>query len=366
MIDIIYEPDEEYESFVSAHSKGHLFQSKYWKDVKCNWHWCAIVSKSLKGEIQGTMAVLIRKVPFTPFSLMYAPRGPVCDKDDVKTIVELTYAAKMLGKEKRAYVLKIDPDIDYDDISFRTVMQEIGYKLLPSAEGFQNIQAQNVIRLNIGGLTKEQVFAGFKQKTRYNIRLAARRGVGIRECGYEAIEDFSQLMQETGERDNFGVRNSAYFVNMLRALGSHGALFMAYYDNKPIAGTMFAYYGDKAWYLYGASSNSYRNVMPNYLLQWTMIQRAMDLGCRIYDFRGVTIGKNGEDGGGLLKFKSGWGGELKTFVGEFEYEYMPIINMMMKKLIPFGKKLIMAGQRKGRAGKEQLPQIHCKKAVSIR
>ena len=94
---------------------------------------------------------------------------------------------------------------------------------------------------------------------------------------------------------------------------------MAFHEGQPIAGTLAIHYGDKVWYLYGASSNEHRNLMPNYLLQWTMIQWAIETGCRIYDFRGVS-GDVSEDNPlyGLYRFKKGFGGEFTEFVGEMD------------------------------------------------
>lgn len=96
-------------------------------------------------------------------------------------------------------------------------------------------------------------------------------------------------------------------------------LYMAFSEGQPIAGTLAIHYGDKVWYLYGASSNEHRNLMPNYLLQWRMIQWAVETGCRIYDFRGVS-GDLSEDNPlyGLYKFKKGFGGEFTEFVGEMD------------------------------------------------
>ena len=120
------------------------------------------------------------------------------------------------------------------------------------------------------------------------------------------LSDFCRIMNETGERDRFIVRNEKYFKSMLDSLGESARLYMAFFEGKPIAGTIAIHFGDKVWYLYGASSNAHRNVMPNYLLQWEMIRWALEGGCRLYDFRGVS-GSYGENRPieGLYRFKSG-------------------------------------------------------------
>lgn len=145
--------------------------------------------------------------------------------------------------------------------------------------------------------------------------------------GKEAVPDFARLMLETGVRDGFVTREASYFENMLDNLGEHARLYMAYYEGQAIAGTLAIWYGDKVWYLYGASSNEHRNLMPNYMLQWSMIEWAVEKGCRIYDFRGVP-GRVGEDHPlyGLYKFKLGFGGDYCGVVGERMWCSIPPVN----------------------------------------
>ena len=122
---------------------------------------------------------------------------------------------------------------------------------------------------------------------------------------------------------------------MYDELGDDIRLYMAYYEDKPIAGTLAINYGDKVWYLYGASSNAYRNVMPNYLLQWEMIKWAIASGSRVYDFRGVS-GDIDESNPlyGLYRFKKGFNGELTEFLGEYDL----VLNKPVKTFYDIGEK----------------------------
>ena len=139
-------------------------------------------------------------------------------------------------------------------------------------------------------------------------------------------------MLTTGVRDGFVTRQPEYFADMLDNLGQHCRLYMAFHEGKPIAGTLAIHYGDKVWYLYGASSNEHRNLMPNYLLQWRMIQWAVETGCRVYDFRGVS-GDVSEDNPlyGLYRFKQGFGGEFTEFIGEMDYVVSPVVYHITEK-----------------------------------
>lgn len=321
-----------YDAFVEGHPKGHFMQSSLWSRQKPDWKWEAMISRDEQGEIRGAMSVLIRKVPYLPYTLMYAGRGPVCDIHDRETIAELTEGARTLAKKYHAYSLKIDPDVSIEDEEFQNIMTGLGYTHLDTGKNFSGIQPRFVFRLNIEGKTEDEVFAAFHSKTRYNIRVAERKGVTIRIMGKEAAGDFSRIMLETGVRDGFVVRSQSYFENMLDNLGEHARLYMAYANDVPIAGTLAILYGDKVWYLYGASSNEHRNLMPNYLLQWSMIRWAIENHCRIYDFRGVS-GDLSEDNPlyGLYRFKKGFNGDFTEFVGEFDMVFNPLVHTAVEK-----------------------------------
>lgn len=309
----------EYESFISAHPKGHFMQSHMWAAQKPNWKWEALAVRNAQGAITATLAVLIRKVPGMPFTLMYGCRGPVCDPDDRAALEELISGARALAKKHRSYVLKLDPDIPSSNTAFSDMLVELGFQPQSSGKNFEGFQPRYVFRLDIQDKSEDEVFALFHSKTRYNIRLAQRKGVTVRLCGREAVGEFSSLMLETGVRDGFVTRGKGYFEAMLDNLGEHARLYMAYSGQTPVAGTLAIWFGDKVWYLYGASSNEHRNLMPNYLLQWSMICWAIEKKCRVYDFRGVS-GDLSEDNPlyGLYRFKKGFNGEFTEFAGEFD------------------------------------------------
>lgn len=322
----------EYERFIASHPKGHFMQSRLWSRQKPDWIWEGIIARDDGGEICGAMSVLIRKAPYLPYSLMYAGRGPVCDLHDAETLKKLTEGARELSKKYRAYCLKLDPDVCINDTEFIEIMRNLGYRHVDTGKNFSGIQPRFVFRLNTEGKTGDEIFNAFHSKTRYNIRLAERKGIRVEIKGEEAIDDFYNLMLETGVRDGFLIRPREYFSRMLESLGEHVRLYMAYFGDTAVAGTVAIQYGDKVWYLYGASSNNYRNLMPNYLLQWRMIEWAIENNCRIYDFRGIS-GDLSENNPlfGLYRFKKGFGGELVEFAGEFEYNMKPVINWMAGK-----------------------------------
>lgn len=332
----------EMETFVAVHEKCHFMQMPRWSEVKTFWNWRGIVVYRQE-KIAAAMSVLIRPFPLG-FSLLYAPRGPVCDRNDRAVWNELMEAVKDIAKQHRAILLYLDPDEPDYNGEFRGILTELGFREKMD-DGFGNIQAQYVFRLDLAGSAPEDIYRGFCAKTRYNIHLATRWGVTVREySGGEAIpesvlDQFSVLMETTGERDHFRVRGKPYFEGLLKALQDSARLLIAYYEDEPIAGTIEVFCGRKAWYLYGASANAHRNKMPNYLLQWTMIRRAMERGCELYDFRGVP-GNPKEDDPlyGLYRFKKGFGGTYTKFTGLFIYCFRPVLSRLFLKLSALRRK----------------------------
>ena len=317
----------EYEAFVQSHPKGNFAQSYLWSKQKPMCQWDAIAVRGEDGKIKGSLAVMTRTVTGVGRTLMYGCRGPVCDLDDRETFSQLLDGAKALAKKYKSYVIKIDPDVPSSNTAFSSMLQSFGFRAKEGGKNFEAIQPRYVFRLNVEGKTEEELLANFHQKWRYNIRLAERKGVTVRICGKEMVPAFSDLMLTTGVRDGFVTRKPEYFAAMLDNLGENARLYMAFDPNDtPLAGTLAIHYGDKVWYLYGASSNEHRNLMPNYLLQWRMIQWAVETNCRIYDFRGVS-GDVSEDNPlyGLFRFKQGFGGDFTEFVGEMDLVLSPVI-----------------------------------------
>jgi len=321
----------EYEQFLKNHPKGHFMQSPQWAAVKNNWKYEVVLERDRDGKLIGSIAFLIRRLPYTKYNILYAPRGPVCDIDDISLLNKLIDDAKELGKKHNACVIMIDPDVKSGENKYVKTLSDAGFKG-KNGKNFEGIQPRFVFRLNVKGKTADELMAEFHSKTRYNIRVAIKNGVEVKIAGKDEVKTFYEIMLETGMRDNFVTRPLSYFESMLDNLGKNARLYMAYYDGKPIAGTLAIHYGNKVWYLYGASSNAYRNVMPNYLLQFEMIKWAVDENCDIYDFRGVS-GDLSPDNPlyGLYKFKKGFSGELVEFIGEFELITKPFIYKSMQK-----------------------------------
>lgn len=338
---------EQYEQFVSRHPNGGITQSVRWHALKNNWGHEIVVSRDDLGEIIGGVSVLIRRTPLG-VSMLYAPRGPVCDLHNETVLRDLLDGVGQLAKTYNAYTFKIDPDVPESDEAFAALMAKLGFTCFKGADGFETIQARFNYRLYLNGRTEDELFANLTQKTRYNVRVALKHGVEVKVVGQEYLDDFVRIMQTTGERDGFSVRPKAYFARMLDCLGDCCRLYMAFYQGQPVSGAITTNYAGKTCYIYGASDNAHRNVMPNYLIQWEMIRWAAQTGCTVYDFQGVS--GNTEDHShhlyGLYRFKKGFNGTLDALAGEYDYIYRPIMARLVDTAIDINEKL-RALRRKG-------------------
>lgn len=316
--------EAEYTRFLENHERCNFQQSLEWARVKTSWKREVILAEDSSKKIIGSLMVWIRKIPFFG-NIMYSARGPICDIHNVDVLKQLTDGAKVLAKKYNAIVLRIEPDIESSDTRFKDIMFGLGYLIKDDAKNFRDeIQPRYVFRLDIKDKNEDEIFKEIHQKTRYNIRLATKKGVTIKDGNKEDLKDFHKIMVTTGIRDGFITRPLEYFEKMYDELGSeHMKILMAYYDGKPISGVIPIMYGNKTWYLYGASSNEHRNLMPNYLLQWEMIKIALNRKSDMYDLRGVPgIADNSN---GLYRFKKGFNAKYTEFVGEIYMPFKPLV-----------------------------------------
>ena len=183
------------------------------------------------------------------------------------------------------------------------------------------------------------ILAAMKQKTRYNIRLAKKKGVTVRPGTETDITLFYNLSRLTSNRDGFGIHSLEYYQTAYQLFApDRCALFFAEFNHKPLAALMVFKQNQQAYYFYGASSNAHRNLMPAYLLQWEAICWAKKQGCTTYDLWGIpntnietleTEFNHRHDGlWGVYRFKRGFGGQVIKSIGAYDYVY----NSLLYKL----------------------------------
>lgn len=313
---------EEYEAFVSGHENGSFMQSLNWRGAKPSWKSEAIAVRSPQGAVCAAMLILIKRLPLFGTSLLYSPRGPVCDLHNKALLTCLFDGAFALSRKYRACALRLDPFVADGDEAFVSFMKTHGFAFTPNQPDGETAQTRENYILPIKGKTPDELFAAFKPKWRYNIRLATRKGVECAAFGPERLNDFLMLMRQTGKRDGFAIRSKEYFKRMMESLGDDCRLYMCYKDGVPLSGAVCVRYGARTCYVYGASSDEHRGLMPNYLMQWSMICWACESGSRLYDFMGVPhYDDPAHSNYGVYRFKQGFGGQVAVYAGEFEYVY---------------------------------------------
>lgn len=309
-----------YEEFLIKQKGSSFLQCNNWAKVKDQWKNEIVVSKNQKGEIIGGAMILIRKIPPFNVSLMYSPHGPCWDFKNKEILKDILKGVKELSKKYNGYLFKMDPFVYENDEEFIKNAKELGFSYdLSKQKGFQTYQPRVNYIIKFNGRSKDEIFANFHKKCRYNIRVAIKHGVECKVCGPDKIDDFYNILKVTAKRDGFIIRAKEYYVKMLESLGDYIKLYICYYEGKPISGAITTFFGERAVYVYGASDNNHRNVMPNYLMQWTMISDAIDMGCEIYDFMGIA-GYDDENSKtyGIYRFKSSFTGEIAKYAGEFD------------------------------------------------
>jgi peptidoglycan pentaglycine glycine transferase (the first glycine) len=346
------EDAQTWDSALLALPNPHILQSWAWGEFKARHGWRA--TRLLWQEGDGPVAaasVLKRKVPRLPLSILYVPKGPALDWTDTALVERILQELGRLARRERAIFIKVDPDLYYpgDDPAFSPrparaaeiarVLESQGWRT--SAE---QIQFRNTLLLDLGR-TEDELLAGMKQKTRYNVRLGARRGVTVRSIGAgdgpaecdAALSTLYRLYAETGRRDGFVIRPPEYYRDAWGSFvdGGLAQIFLAEYEGEAIAGLVLFTFGPTAWYMYGASSDRQRQHMPNYLLQWEAIRWAREQGCTLYDLWGAPDNLDESDPmWGVVRFKLGLGGELARGLGAWDLPVSRAGTWLYSSVIP--------------------------------
>jgi peptidoglycan pentaglycine glycine transferase (the first glycine) len=315
---------QAWDEFLRGYPGAHLLQTSLWGDFKAEFGWQ--VERVVAGDAGAQ--ILFRPLPLG-FSFAYIPKGPVgADWTGVWAAVD--HACR----KRRAVVLKVEPD------QLELPSGEVHAQLAGFHPGGDTVQPSRTILVDLSG-SEEDLLARMKQKTRYNIRLAQKKDVQVRQAS--DVDSFYQLMEVTGQRDEFGVHSRDYFQRAYELFHPHAMceLLLAEFDGQPLAGLMVFARGPRAWYFYGASNEVERSRMPAYLLQWEAMRWAKSKGCREYDLWGVpdedeeTLeAQFTKQKGGLwsvYRFKRGFGGQLVRSAGAWDRPYLPLVYPLYRQ-----------------------------------
>jgi lipid II:glycine glycyltransferase (peptidoglycan interpeptide bridge formation enzyme) len=167
------------------------------------------------------------------------------------------------------------------------------------------------------------LIANFKSKTRYNYRLAQKKGVICRFVGLEAFPDFMRLMEQTATRDRFAAHSEIYYRTMLESLRGGEAtarLAIAYFEDRPIAANIIVDFAGVRTYLHGATSNLHRDVMAQYALHVFLMTDAIANHLHTFDFWGIAPAEApvNHPWSGITRYKLGFGGTSYSMPGTID------------------------------------------------
>jgi lipid II:glycine glycyltransferase (peptidoglycan interpeptide bridge formation enzyme) len=344
-------------------SAATFLQSGFWGSFKARFGWNArAFLLEWDDGIKSPLLVIRRKLAFG-ISFAYVPWGPElplgAPTDDGFRTATLASIAEALRRElpQDTAFIRFDPPwaVAGDAPAPRI--------LSPFIRAGADVQPPDTVVLD---LTRgsDELLAAMKPKWRYNIRLSERKGVSVRRLDAEGLEAFYRLYRETSVRDKIAIHGRDYY----EALFMHGCdselarpdlrLYLAEHGGEALAAVIVLIRGDTATYLYGASSDSKRHLMPAYALQWRAIQDAKEAGCTQYDFFGIPPDEDpAHPMGGLYRFKTGFGGTVLHRCGSWDYAYNPMMTKFFriaeasrKAVRSARKSLRRSGQAAGHAG----------------
>jgi lipid II:glycine glycyltransferase (peptidoglycan interpeptide bridge formation enzyme) len=182
-----------------------------------------------------------------------------------------------------------------------------------------------------------ELLAGLKQKTRYNIRLAERKGVSVRSGSLSDLPQLYRMYAETSARDGFVIREQGYYQAVWSTFMQAGMAepLVAEVEGEMAAGLILFSFAGRAWFLYGMSRDVHREKMPNYLLQWEAIRRTKESGCRTYDLWGAPDAFDESDPlWGVYRFKEGFNGQVVRHIGAWDLPVKPVIYRLYTQTLP--------------------------------
>ncbi|HSH05984.1 MAG TPA: peptidoglycan bridge formation glycyltransferase FemA/FemB family protein [Anaerolineae bacterium] len=336
---------DHWEKALAHFPNRHPLQSWTWGDFKSRWGWSAhpyLLAQSPTDTPLAAALVLKRHIPRTPWCILYLPKGPIFPPDNTQVREHLLDQLQQLAHQQRAIFLKLDPEIvvatgldeeipNPHGISFQHTLQQRGWHF-----SSDQIQFRNTVELDLT-TPADDLLAAMKQKTRYNIRLAGRKDVVIRPGTPADWPLILDMYTETAERDGFAIRPAAYYQDAWHSFNQAGiaAPLIAEYKGTPLGAVIMLHYGQRAIYMYGASTDIERRRMPNYLLQWEAIRQAQELGYKTYDFWGAPdIFVEQDRMWGVWRFKSGFQGTVVRHVGAWDYPARPWLYHLYTQAVP--------------------------------
>jgi len=352
---------------ISKLPNPHFLQTYEWGQVKAKYGWNQLyvvwdadgkwkvesdpnLLSTLRSPIAAAL-ILKRQILRNSFaarlSILYSPKGPLLDWTNESLRTRVLNDLQSFAKKQGAIFLKMDPDVllgtgvpesadDAEDKSGQTIMSDLKRRGWGYAS--DQIQFKNTVLIDLSP-TEEELLARMKQKTRYNIRLAEKKGVSLRVGESGDLGMLYKMYAETSVRDGFVIRDEGYYQTVWNLfMNSHEPTcepLIAEVNAEPVAAIFVFYFASRAYYVYGMSRDAHREKMPSYLLQWEAMKRAKARGCVTYDLWGAPdVFDESDSMWGVYRFKDGLGGKVVRTLGAWDYAPSPLWYGMYTNVVP--------------------------------
>ena len=369
-------------SIISSLPNPHFLQTFEWGQVKAKYGWkpyYAVWTQDGKFQVtesptlaphtsagvtnnQSPLAaclLLKRSIPIrglaARLSVLYAPKGPLLNWTNEPLRRRVLDDLQAFTKKQGAIFLKIDPDVRLgtgipgaDDSTEERLGADLEADLSQRRWVYSSDQVQfrNSVLIDLQP-TEEEMLARMKQKTRYNIRLAEKKGVAVRVGTVGDLPMLYKMYAETSLRDGFVIRDENYYMTVWKMFMSNlqspiincqlpiTIPLIAEVNNEPVAGLSLFMFAGRAYYVYGMSREAHREKMPTYLLQWEAMKRARAAGCAVYDLWGAPETFNESNSmWGVYRFKEGLGGRVVRTLGAWDYAPNKFWYKMYSEILP--------------------------------
>jgi peptidoglycan pentaglycine glycine transferase (the first glycine) len=370
-------------SLISNLPNPHFLQTYEWGQVKAKYGWQPIyIEWDKEGKVRlekdlthlssfvsipsAACMILKRTIPMggmsARLSILYAPKGPLLDWTNESLKNRVLNDLQAFAKEEGAIFLKIDPEVvlgkgipssqdDVIDSGGEVVMSEL--KRRGWRYSGDQIQFKNTVLIDLSP-SEEELLTRMKQKTRYNIRLAEKKGVVLRVGKSDELPMLYKMFAETSVRDGFVIRDEGYYKTVWQTFIANESSaisdlqspitnpqlpfaepLIAEVNHEPVAAIFIFYFAGRAYYVYGMSHNVHREKMPTYLLQWQAMRRAKAKGCSVYDLWGAPdVFDESDSMWGVYRFKEGLGGKVVRTLGAWDFAPNPFWYKLYSEIIP--------------------------------
>jgi lipid II:glycine glycyltransferase (peptidoglycan interpeptide bridge formation enzyme) len=340
------ETEAAWQDLLAGLPAPHLLQSWPWGEIKnqTDWHADRLMLQSGKRTIGAAQFLWRQPFSGSPLRVGYVPKGPVLDWSNLQAVNGVLGQIELHARKRNCIFVKIDPDVEEESFAGRQLQHMFFRRNWRFST--EQIQFKNTAYTDLA-LDEAALLAAMKSKWRYNVRLATKRGICVRNGTVDDLAGFYDLYRETAIRDGFLIRPRQYYQQTWQTFldaqaagdsAAGGALLLAEHPSEalPVAALFLLRYADRVWYFYGASSDRRRRDMPNYLLQWEALRWSKSQGCNIYDWWGAPTDLDDPDDGmqGVWRFKQGFGAEFRRHVGAWDFVVSPQLYRGYHEILP--------------------------------